>query len=101
MESTKDRDNRNNHDPILQKGVVVFLDALGTKTAWSRSEPSKYIKAWENVIGSIRKNAKRYDEATKDDANFGKLNIISFSDTIILSLSHNPKIADRNFSLLS
>ena len=89
MKSTKDRDNRNNRGPIAQKGVVVFLDALGTKTVWSRSEPSEYIKAWESVIGSIRKNAKKYDKVTKNDAELPKLNIIAFSDTIILSLSHN------------
>ena len=96
MESTKDRDNRNNYGSTAQKGVVVFLDALGTKTVWSRNEPSKYIKAWENVIRSIKENAKVYDEETKDDADFGDLNIIAFSDTIILSLSHNLNKVKEN-----
>ncbi len=101
MKSTKDRDNRNNRDPILQKGVVVFLDALGTKTVWSRKEPSKYIEAWGNVIGLIRENAELYDKATQNDAISPKLNVIAFSDTIILSLSHNLDKFKENLNLFT
>ena len=91
MESKKVKNRKANETLICQKGIVVFLDALGTRTIWSRKDPAEYIKSWENVVKAFSKEKESYEkrsENLKKDLDLGNLNVRAFSDTIILSLSH-------------
>jgi hypothetical protein len=76
----------------LKKGVVVFLDALGTKTAWTRKNPIEFINSWEKVVDDFKKSASNHNEfAEKMEKNLHhtflhpKLDVLAFSDTIIIS----------------
>ncbi|MHB1546835.1 MAG: hypothetical protein ACYCV8_09295, partial [bacterium] len=90
------------------KGVVVFLDALGTKTAWTSRDPKKFIDSYEKVLKSFYSSKKLYSnmaEELKDDDyyDFPEIIMRSFSDTIILFLyfpinKRNMQI-DRLFEL--
>jgi hypothetical protein len=101
MESEKGENRKANQNPIPQKGVVVFLDAVGTKTVWSRNDPSDYMKSWENVLKAFRKEEKIYRETSDefrgdDDYDFPALSVRAFSDTIILSFSHPIDKSEKN-----
>ena len=104
MEPVQLKNKANNGVAIPQTGVVVFLDALGTKAVWSRKEPSKFIKSWNNLIESFKVQKEIYDklfdhESYKNNSKFGKLNIRSFSDTIILTLSHDIDDSQKIYPL--
>ena len=45
MKFVKVKNKIKNGAVIPQKGVVVFLDAVGTKTVWNRNDPAEYIKS--------------------------------------------------------
>ena len=101
MKSVKVKNKIKNGAVISQKGIVVFLDAVGTKTVWNRNDPAEYIKSWENVVEAFRKEEKSYKklpEYIKKYLDLGNLNIRAFSDTIILSLSRSVDTFKKNTS---
>ncbi len=72
-------------------GAIVFLDALGTKMSWTNKEPKKYIDTFENILKSFKSGKKEYDGVAEEfqndpESNFLKLEIRSFSDTVIMFL---------------
>jgi hypothetical protein len=75
----------------FQNGVIVFLDALGTKGIWARAEPKSVIQAWGEVIkafqSAIEQSPKLLGEAKDDDALVYDMK--AFSDTVIIALRCN------------
>lgn len=66
----------------MQNGVVVVLDALGTKGVWKTNDPMQVIKKWNRVLDGFTNFKEFYNE---DKSSVGKAKIISFSDTIIIT----------------
>ena len=63
-----------------EQGVIVILDALGTKGVWNRvKDVKKYVESWEELTGSWKKN---FETPGVNDDFQNKL--IAFSDTIII-----------------
>jgi hypothetical protein len=80
----------------LKKGVIVFLDALGTKTAWTRKNPMELINSWGNVVNNFKKSAHSHNEFAekmknklKNTFSSPKVDVVAFSDTIIISYSNS------------
>jgi hypothetical protein len=84
-----------NTDLKPRKGAVVFIDAIGTKTVWTRNDPRKFIKSWERIVKSFYQKAEICN-ITVDILRDGGYNcdeypeyeVRAFSDTIILHLSY-------------
>ncbi|QLH06933.1 hypothetical protein [Nitrosopumilus ureiphilus] len=63
-----------------ETGVIVILDALGTKGIWNRvKDVKKYVESWEELTSSWKEN---YESPGENDDFQNKL--IAFSDTIII-----------------
>lgn len=83
----------NKIDGEKMKGVVCFLDALGTKAIWNRSDPNKTIDSWREINSALKLiNEQINDILTKDNPGLNiPPNTISkylvFSDTIIITIA--------------
>ncbi len=73
-------------------GIVIFLDALGTKGSWEKSNPETLIKRWDNFVLATEKYYKKLD---KKFGTLSKLN--AFSDTFIITITTKniQKILDQ------
>ena len=67
------------------KGVVIFLDALGTRGVWARGNPLEYIESWEKLLmewedlrGKLLQKTNWANVTSK---------IQAFSDTIITTVT--------------
>lgn len=85
-----------NTDLKLRKGAVVFIDAVGTKIVWTRSDPKKFIESWERIVNSFRRKAEICNTAVdilRDGGyncdEYPEYEVRAFSDTIILHLSYD------------
>ncbi len=64
-------------------GVIVFLDALGTKGISARTDPKEYVKSWQKLLDESHK----YNEKFHDSPEWSNetSTIQAFSDTIIIT----------------
>ena len=69
------------------EGAVAFLDALGTKGIWARSEPKKYVESWELLLTDWKKYSQ---QLYPNDSNIDTA-IKAFSDTVIITTSLKKK----------
>lgn len=60
-------------------GIVIILDALGTKGIWKSRNPGYFLKTWDYIL-------KRSNAFVESEGKFKtKFTVKSFSDTIIIS----------------
>lgn len=71
----------------IREGAVAFLDALGTKGIWARSEPEKYVESWEQLLMDWKTHKQ---QLYPDDSNTDT-SIKAFSDTVIVTASLKKK----------
>ncbi|MEW6686980.1 MAG: hypothetical protein AB1393_12390 [Candidatus Edwardsbacteria bacterium] len=76
-------------EPEFRDGAVAFLDALGVKGIWSRTDPKTVIKAWEDTIALFVKSVRIAEEKT--DYICEEYHITAFSDTLIITLVGRDK----------
>jgi hypothetical protein len=79
----------------IREGAVAFLDALGTKGIWARSEPEKYFESWEHLL----KDWKTHKQKLYPDDSSIATTINAFSDTVIITASLKKK-DDKTASLI-
>jgi hypothetical protein len=76
-----------NPNTYIREGAVAFLDALGTKGIWARSEPEKYVESWELLLADWNKYRQQlYTNYPDIDTT-----IKAFSDTVIITASLKKK----------
>ena len=67
----------------MKKGVIAFIDALGVKGLWARSDPKAFIRSWKAILrlfsASRKVISKEYQYSSK------QIIIKAFSDTIIIA----------------
>lgn len=66
------------------EGVVIFLDALGTKGVWARTDPKEYTDSWETLLHELDKHNKNLK--TLSEWSNVTSSIHAFSDTIIITI---------------
>jgi hypothetical protein len=76
-----------NPDIHIREGAVAFLDALGTKGIWARSEPEKYVESWELLLTDWKTYRQ---QLYSDDSNI-ETAIKAFSDTVIITARRVPE----------
>jgi len=67
----------------MQHGIVCIIDALATKGVWSIDEPNNYLRK----LNRIHKQLDEYIKYFKSLRSPHKLEYITFSDTIIITLT--------------
>ncbi|AJW71058.1 winged helix-turn-helix domain-containing protein [Nitrosopumilus adriaticus] len=73
------RQQRKSETVPKQTGIVVFLDALGTKGIWNREkEKNKIINSWSTYTKNFEQEIKKLN--TRD------YSFMTFSDTIIIAI---------------
>jgi len=60
-------------------GVIILLDALGTKGIWKRMPPENYVKKWLEI--------KEYLENIQELKNLVIVEVCRLSDTVIISIT--------------
>lgn len=74
-------------EKIMDYGVIVILDALGSKGIWKSSDIKEVLEIWEIFIQKIEETLLRFTKKEKVD-----FSINAFSDTIILTFKNaEPK----------
>jgi hypothetical protein len=61
-------------------GLIVLIDALGTKGIWKRNESEDILKKWTQFIKNIR------DSVVTGLSNLSQVSFASFSDTIVITV---------------
>lgn len=80
----------------MDYGVVVFLDALGTRGIWKGGDVEKVMIRWESFVEEIEKYGKK---STKEEGI--KFTFNAFSDTMILTFSKNSEIKENLLEVAS
>lgn len=75
-------------DSHMKNGVVVILDALGTKGIWQKNDPEKVLANWEYIIQQFKIFVVNQQEFT--------YTFNAFSDTIIVTCTSK----DNTFDLM-
>lgn len=65
-----------------QHGVIVYLDALGTKGIWKQNDPNIVLKRWNSLIKDVQQHVKGMYEKKKIKSSFN-----AFSDTVIMTFT--------------
>ena len=75
-------------DTPLREGVVVYLDALGTKGVWARTNPQTLIDDWQEILEILDKAVKKSPKELGDEDLHEQIeyNVTAFSDTVIISI---------------
>lgn len=74
----------------MKKGVIAFIDALGVKGLWTRTDPREFMRSWKAILrlfrASRRVMLKEYQYSVRQTF------LKAFSDTIIVGFitKNNP-----------
>jgi hypothetical protein len=76
----------------MKKGVIAFIDVLGVKGLWARTNPKEFMRSWKQVLrlfsASRKAMLKVYGFSGKQTS------IRAFSDTIIITFTTKDNPVD-------
>ncbi len=78
----------------MEKGAVAFLDLLGAKGIWARTDPDELVERWESVVASIEGLKARFPGPVLE------VEYQAFSDTIIVTLASDGLAQDALIAVM-
>ena len=70
-------------DIELSKGVIAFLDAVGTKGILSRAKPEVIVNSWSKILSMLHDKVEEFNKKRVNES----CNYIAFSDTVIITIN--------------
>lgn len=83
-------------------GLVIFMDALGTKGSWLRADPENVIEAFTNLSNELEISERTVKSMWSQEKEKVAIKSFIFSDSIIITLdSYNYNILRKLYFLIS